>query len=95
MFFRALLRRAGIGRGGHIHLKDIVGFNGGKGKTGIGAVAMRWIGAQIAAVCTWIDDVGKFVWWVGHGHWARVLAMKGRVNLNRGMMRDKVDTHLE
>ena len=73
VFFR-VHRLAGVGRGGHLHLEQIVGFVGlcaGLGGNGIGAVAMRSIGAKIAAVCTWVDDVGNFVRWFGGGHCGR------------------------
>jgi hypothetical protein len=32
---------------------------------------MRSIGAKIAAVCTWVDDVGNFVRRFGGGHCGR------------------------
>ena len=51
VFFR-VHRLAGVGRGSHLHLEQIVGFVGlcaGLGGNGIGAVAMRSIGAKIAA----------------------------------------------
>jgi hypothetical protein len=46
---------------------------------------MRSIGAKIAAVCTWVDDVGNFVRWFGGGHCGRGF-LDGRRRASRGLV---------